>query len=153
MDSRRTHYDVLGVSQAASHEELKAAYKSAVLRTHPDKVTDFKLDPQNATTFAAKEEEFIRIQEAWEVLSSASKRKEYDMQMELDKAKQQLVANETVMECNMIPLEAEDGEVCLSWPCRCGGDYVVYRDEFEASDELFVPCDTCSLYLRVLHNI
>lgn len=58
------HYGVLGISEAASSEEVRAAYRSSALRTHPDKGGD-------TSVFAA-------VQSAHEVLSDPDKRTEYD---------------------------------------------------------------------------
>lgn len=49
-------YEVLGVPRDAGLPELKAAYRAAVLRLHPDKATGHTDD-----------EAFSRVQHAWEV--------------------------------------------------------------------------------------
>ena len=44
-----THYEVLGVSESASVEEIRAAYKSVMIESHPDK---FQTQPQWVRTQA-----------------------------------------------------------------------------------------------------
>jgi molecular chaperone DnaJ len=60
-------YDVLGVSQDASEDEIKQAYRSKATEYHPD-VSD---DPD-------AEEKFKKIQQAKEVLTDEEKRQAYD---------------------------------------------------------------------------
>mmetsp|Transcript_17445 Transcript_17445/g.36810 ORF Transcript_17445/g.36810 Transcript_17445/m.36810 type:complete len:260 (+) Transcript_17445:187-966(+) len=36
-DCHRSHYDILQISQTATAEEIKAAYRSLIIRIHPDK--------------------------------------------------------------------------------------------------------------------
>jgi curved DNA-binding protein CbpA len=57
-------YDDLGVDPDAAHEEIKAAYRKAARKHHPDKGGD--------------KEQFQKISEAWDVLGDASKRVLYD---------------------------------------------------------------------------
>jgi len=59
------HYKTLGVSSTASDEEIKKAYRKAVIIHHPDKGGAPAL--------------FQQVQEAWEVLQDPAKRKEYDL--------------------------------------------------------------------------
>lgn len=62
-----TYYDVLGVDDDATTEEIRSAYRAKVKETHPD-VSDA----------ADAEERFKRITRAREVLTDADKRDRYD---------------------------------------------------------------------------
>ena len=57
-----THYEVLEVPESAAAEDIRAAYRAALLRQHPDKTGGQKSGPA-AVTGA----DFGRIREAWEV--------------------------------------------------------------------------------------
>src|SRR5215217_8438415 len=63
-----TLYDTLGVKKGASADEIKKAYRKLAARYHPDK------NPGDA----AAEEKFKEVQNAYDVLSDAEKRKQYD---------------------------------------------------------------------------
>lgn len=61
-------YSVLGVSRAASSDEIKKAYRNLAFQYHPDR---------NAGNKAA-EEMFKKINEAYSVLGDETKRRQYD---------------------------------------------------------------------------
>ncbi len=61
-------YEVLGVSKSASADDIRRAYKKRAKETHPD------LHPDNT----AKAEAFKRASSAYELLSDASKRAQFD---------------------------------------------------------------------------
>ena len=61
-------YKVLGVDKKAAADEIKKRYRALARDLHPDKT---KGD-------AAKEEKFKAVSEAYEILSDAKKRAEYD---------------------------------------------------------------------------
>ncbi len=61
-------YNVLGVSRNAPADEIKKAYRKLARENHPDRNPD---DP-------AAEDRFKTIQEAYDTLSDAEKRKQYD---------------------------------------------------------------------------
>ena len=64
----KDYYKVLGVSKTATAAEIKKAYRKLAREHHPDKnMSDKK-----------SEEKFKSISEAYDVLSNADRRKEYD---------------------------------------------------------------------------
>ncbi|KAH9940710.1 hypothetical protein B0H21DRAFT_893557 [Amylocystis lapponica] len=65
------HYQVLGVGERATPEEIKAAFRKLALEHHPDKNAD---DVDGATR------RFASIQHAYQVLSDAEERELYDRQ-------------------------------------------------------------------------
>src|SRR5712692_9100001 len=66
---QRDYYEVLGVSRTASVEEIKAAYRKAALKWHPDR---------NPESKAEAEAKFRESTEAYSVLSDSQKRQIYD---------------------------------------------------------------------------
>ena len=58
------YYQILGVSPDATFSILKAAYRKQALRCHPDR--------------GGTNAEMMLLNEAWEVLSNAGTRREYD---------------------------------------------------------------------------
>ena len=68
MSEKRDYYEVLGVVQTASSEEIRRAYKQAALKHHPDR---------NASDKSA-EAKFKEATEAFTVLSDSEKRATYD---------------------------------------------------------------------------
>jgi len=67
--NQRDYYEVLGVSRTASVEEIKASYRKAALKWHPDR------SPANKQEAEAK---FRESTEAYSVLSDQQKRQVYD---------------------------------------------------------------------------
>ncbi len=72
------YYKILGIEKSASADDIKKAYRKLALKWHPDK------NPGNK----AAEEKFKKINEAYAVLSDASKRQEYDTFGSADKFRQ-----------------------------------------------------------------
>merc|ERR1719399_2484914 len=68
------HYTTLGVKNSAAQNEIKKAYRKLALKHHPDKCN-------RGGDKAAAEKQFANIAAAYEVLSDANKRAEYDLQL------------------------------------------------------------------------
>ena len=66
----KDYYEILGLTRKASEQEIKAAYRKAARKYHPD--LHAKGDK------AAAEEKFKEINEAYAVLSDQDKRAKYD---------------------------------------------------------------------------
>lgn len=70
-----TLYEILGIAPSASTEQVKAAYRRAAMRWHPDR---------NTRNVAQAEARFKELAHAYAVLSDASQRADYDARMHED---------------------------------------------------------------------
>jgi molecular chaperone DnaJ len=66
--AKRDYYEILGIAKGASAEEIKKAYRKVAMQYHPDRNPGDK----------SAEEKFKEAAEAYEVLSDADKRAQYD---------------------------------------------------------------------------
>ncbi len=66
--SKRDYYEILGVGKTASTDEIKKAYRKVAMQHHPDRNPGDK----------SAEEKFKEAAEAYEVLSDADKKAQYD---------------------------------------------------------------------------
>lgn len=66
--SKRDYYEVLGVAKGASADEIKKSYRKIAMQYHPDRNPGDK----------AAEEKFKEAAEAYDVLSNADKKAQYD---------------------------------------------------------------------------
>ncbi|KAL8090313.1 uncharacterized protein LOC141695193 [Apium graveolens] len=162
----RTHYEILGVKEGATYEEIRTRYRSSVLNYHPDKLqkTD---DLSNSINLP--DNRFLEIQRAWEILGNPTSRAVYDI--ELQTLKQDATTSEDVSIEDMT-IEYAGDVVELLYQCRCGdcfsidsveleemgyllsrdGDFISLQtlNSFPAS--VVLPCGSCSLKIRLLMN-
>ena len=68
MATKRDYYEVLGVPKTASDADIKKAFRQMAKKYHPD------VNPGDKEA----EAKFKEVNEAYEVLSDAKKRSEYD---------------------------------------------------------------------------
>ena len=128
-----THYDLLQVASDASLTEIKIAYHKAARQFHPDRCQS-----------QVDDEEFRRIQAAWECLRHADSRKVYDEQVRVqisqDNARRANATKLTAADCQGSEwIEDENVQVWV-FTCRCGEEL----DLIPAEEDL-VDCPGCSL--------
>ncbi|KAJ4313949.1 hypothetical protein N0V94_006697 [Neodidymelliopsis sp. IMI 364377] len=79
------HYKALGIDKTADAATIKKIYRKLVLTCHPDKVTDEALKAQ-------KQEEFHKIQQAYETLSDETRRATYEAELKLAQLRREKLA-------------------------------------------------------------
>ena len=83
--SGKTHYEILGITESATLDDVKGAYRKLALRLHPDTSDDPK------TT-----EIFMRVSEAYQVLSDAERRANYDIALDYQRRSRQEAEAKTI---------------------------------------------------------
>lgn len=162
---QRTHYDVLSVREDASYDEIRAGYKAAILKSHPDKLHG-KLDESDLQH--KQEEKFLDVQKAWEVLSDSKSKADYDRELQASRQVVEVVDDEVKL--GDMAMEALGDVREFFHQCRCG-DYFSITSlelgemgislhengvvEMQTSAGLspswvLLPCGSCSLKIRLL---
>ncbi|XP_077213367.1 uncharacterized protein LOC143848335 [Tasmannia lanceolata] len=160
---RKTHYDVLSVKEDASHEEIRASYRAAILDSHPDKFQG-KFDAFEPCH--ELQERFLMVQKAWEILGDINSRAVYDMELKASRQDSE-IADDVKFE----EMTVEDcGEILeLCYQCRCGDYFSVNSTELgemgfsleghgrrelrtinAAPTSVVLPCGSCSLKIRLI---
>ena len=165
MDERQDYYQLLGLEHkrtaaVLSSQEVKAAYRRALLQHHPDKQSS--APPKRPAKHGERNSVTVDdIALAYKVLSEPSLRAEYDLWINSRdsngdvKDRVHRTGLETV---DLDDLAFDPASSLWSRGCRCGEQrgYIVSESELEknADDgELIVGCKGCSLWLRVLFGV
>ncbi|KAM0873026.1 hypothetical protein ACQ4PT_038345 [Festuca glaucescens] len=165
ISNQKTLYEVLSVNEDATYDEIRVAYKSAALSTHPDKaqITLKSFDS------SSEQHGFFGVQEAWEILRHPKSRAEYDKQLRSSRQSIEIIASD--IEIDDMTVESYVDGVELLYACRCG-DYfsitscelsemgiLVSEDgevELQAPDSVLTSvvlgCGSCSLKARLVIN-
>lgn len=133
-----TYYEVLGVSETASTELIKQKFHQLILEHHPDKSSG---NDNNGTA--------QQVLKAWDVLRSISSRKQYDIELESQRNKQDLAIG---AEVDLDDMEYNEEEKSFFLECRCSGTYEITENDLE-NDIDIVGCNNCSLKIRVLYEV
>uniref|UniRef100_A0A7S3PA94 Diphthamide biosynthesis protein 4 n=1 Tax=Aplanochytrium stocchinoi TaxID=215587 RepID=A0A7S3PA94_9STRA len=128
-------YKVVGADRQSSADEIRKLYHDKIKALHPDKVTK-----ENHTE--TSREEFLQVQEAWEILRDPEKRRQYDLQLGLG-------SNATEVDLDDIPYNGE--KEVFDYKCRCGDSILITVGNLEEGLDLF-ECSSCSLRIHVLYE-
>jgi DnaJ-class molecular chaperone len=135
-----THYQVLNIPPESSSDEIKVAFRQLALEKHPDK------NPSSS------EEEFRRIQQAWECLRDC--RQVYDDELRRESMRMQSKI-ESAMSVKLSETEEavddETNSVVYIYACRCGGEVEVWPEALSATSEgpVLLGCPGCSFAYAV----
>lgn len=138
---------MLGVPRDASFADIRAAYRAAVLRAHPDKLMDDDRDGDAAVDGSS---EFLRVQAAWAALRDGDARAAHDEQLRVQQGTHVPRIVDVVQLSDMVEASA------AKWttPCRCGDVYEVTHTDMAlarsaGSSNLTLACASCSLCIQV----
>ncbi|KAG7473686.1 hypothetical protein MATL_G00098530 [Megalops atlanticus] len=138
----RDWYAILDASPSDCVQELKQKYQKLALLYHPDK--------QSPDTAAGEVEQcvqrFIEVDQAWKILGNEETKRAYDLQRRARELKQNWPVDAHVC---LDDMTWDDGEQVYTYGCRCGGEYVVGKEEAEEEEDLVICCDTCSLSIEI----
>jgi diphthamide biosynthesis protein 4 len=149
-----------------STEEIKKAYRNALLTAHPDKVQASKESAKKKSTSGKTLKNLYTIddvKEAFAVLGDKQKRAEYDRWIAAQPAQPSDTASgglsaDFVLGLDLLDLSDFISVDEMEWTrtCRCGADraFKIREEELEEAErrgekEVLVGCEGCSLWLRV----
>lgn len=162
------YYSVLGLSTPQrpdgaaqlTADEVKKAYRLALLLHHPDKVAASQSAKASVGSRPSDYHFSVdQILEAYETLADATLRSKYNKALFNNKARlfagAKSTANEGLDTFDLEDLQYTEASQNWSKSCRCGGTYVVSEQELEAATmerEVVTSCHGCSLCIRIIFD-
>lgn len=149
------HYDVLSLPASQSlrnqlkEQDIKLAYRHALLLHHPDKSA-----PPPTAPSAASKPTIDQITLAYKTLISPTLRTEYDRTQALKAPTTTLTPHPGLETVDLDDLLHDDQQNFWYRSCRCGKEraYTITEEELEMNaeeGEIVTGCQGCSLWLRV----
>lgn len=156
-----SYYRTLGLSDrqydaGLTAQDIKQAYRNALLQHHPDKI----LDKNAESTFHTVD----AITIAYKTLSEPVSKAEYDRALRLSQLSQSRNEKEDkIFHTGLDIVDLDDlqyDDASGTWwkGCRCGQErgFVITEDDLEKEaryGELYTGCRGCSLWLKVLFGV
>jgi diphthamide biosynthesis protein 4 len=150
--TKKSYYELLGVSAAATYQQIKEAYREKLLNTHPDK-----------TNQIVNDNIIVELKNAYNTLSNDSTRKLYDEQLHQTFKKGGLLSSGEgldIFSLDDFDCVETDRNILFKKDChRCTTQegYVLSESDLEKNGtddgmggyEIIVQCIACSLWLKV----
>lgn len=122
-------YAILSVPRDASLPEIKSAHRKLVLKCHPDKIKDESLRNQ-------AQDEFQRVQQAYETLSDPSRRTKHDQKVRLAELRREMKEHQDRSQARAnTAREFRDGRIYEERTPAFGDDDDLDDDEDTVPDE------------------
>lgn len=144
-------YDILSINAQDSEdpEKLKKAYRTALLRSHPDKVG------QNDQSITVE-----MVMKAYDTLSDVEKKNAYDKTVngrDNDSVNTPFSVSEVVDLDDLVIHEENEENLRWTKSCRCGAEegYIVTEKDLLANgnaEEIYIQCLGCSIWIKVLYS-
>lgn len=126
-------YAILGVPKDATLPEIKSAHRKLVLKCHPDKIKDESLRNQ-------AQDEFQRVQQAYETLSDPSRRTKHDQKVRLAELRREMKEQQDRSQARTSTArEFRDGRIYEERTPAFGDDDDLDDDEDTVPDEPRAP--------------
>lgn len=106
-------YKVLGVAKDAKLPEIRSAHRKLVLKCHPDKV-------QDAALKAVKQDEFQKVQAAYDILKDDTTRQQYDNEARLFELRKEMGRGNPTPRSNPFEFEVRTAEPRANSYARAG---------------------------------
>ncbi|KAI9733196.1 MAG: hypothetical protein M1818_007314 [Claussenomyces sp. TS43310] len=172
MASEPTYYEILSLSetecaaQELSLQKIKAAYRTTLLKHHPDKanIDNHSWPPRKTSATIPHLYSVDQITKAYSVLSKPELRGQYDRDLQLQRTSESVAQGARAMfhtGVEIVDLDdltlGDQGDIWYR-SCRCGdlGGFAVTEADLEGAaedGELNVGCKGCSLWIKVLFDV
>ncbi|XP_060784256.1 dnaJ homolog subfamily C member 24 isoform X2 [Neoarius graeffei] len=141
-DLEKNWYSILGATSTDDFQELKQKYQRLVLMFHPDKQQPGLSEEEAGLQL----QRFIDVDQAWKILSNEESRREFDLQLRAHELKQRWPVDACV---TLEDMNWDSENECYSYSCRCGGEFLLEKEDADGDEDAVVCCDTCSLSIEV----
>ncbi|KAF4094336.1 hypothetical protein AMELA_G00014060 [Ameiurus melas] len=89
---------------------------------------------------------FIEVDQAWKILSNEESKRAFDLQLRAHELKQSWPVDACI---TLEDMSWDSENECYSYSCRCGGEFLLEKEDIEEVEDAVVCCDTCSLSIEV----
>ena len=166
-------YDVLELSRKSrktlSEQEIKSAYRKALLKWHPDKNQDAPSDTPSGRKETVSGAPVVTVDEitrAYEVLSDSKQKRKYDESLNKKTTARATTNRQRTTELEVVDLDDmffDDKNARWYKACRCGKkdgfrisegemEQLVQEEEGDRG-EVMVACEDCSHHIKILFAV